>query len=83
MGLHVDDNGIGIDPEYRDRVFGLFTRLHVREAYPGTGIGLAIVRQIAERVGGRCWVETSHLGGSRFCLTLPAAPNGLAFGDLQ
>lgn len=70
--LHVDDNGIGIEPEYRDRVFGMFTRLHVREAYPGTGIGLAIVRQIAERVGGRCWVETSHLGGARVCLTLPA-----------
>lgn len=70
--LTVDDNGIGIEPEYRERVFGMFTRLHVREAYPGTGIGLAIVRQIAERVGGRCWVETSHLGGARFCVTFPA-----------
>lgn len=72
--LHVDDNGIGIESEYRERVFGMFTRLHVREAYPGTGIGLAIVRQIAERVGGRCWVEPSPLGGARFCVTLPAAP---------
>lgn len=72
--LHVDDNGIGIEPQSRERVFGMFTRLHAREAYPGTGIGLAIVRQIAERVGGRCWVETSHLGGARFCLTLPVSP---------
>jgi PAS domain S-box-containing protein len=72
--LCVDDNGIGIDPEYRDRVFGMFARLHVREAYSGTGIGLAIVQQVAERSDGRAWVEESHLGGSRFCITLPAVP---------
>jgi signal transduction histidine kinase len=46
----------------------------VREAYPGTGIGLAIVQQIAERSGGRAWVETSPLGGCRFGITLPAPP---------
>jgi len=72
--LCVDDDGIGIEPEYRERVFGMFSRLHVREAYPGTGIGLAIVQQIAERSDGRAWVESSSLGGSRFCITLPAAP---------
>jgi PAS domain S-box-containing protein len=72
--LCVDDDGIGIEPEYRDRVFGMFSRLHVREAYGGTGIGLAIVQQIAERCDGRVWVESSPLGGSRFCITLPAAP---------
>ena len=70
----VDDDGIGIDPEYRDRVFGMFARLHVREAYAGTGIGLAIVQQVVERADGRVWIETSPLGGSRFCLTLPTAP---------
>lgn len=71
----VDDNGIGIEPAYHEKVFGMFARLHVREAYPGTGIGLAIVRQVAERAGGHCWVETSSpLGGARFCLALPAAP---------
>lgn len=74
--LCVDDDGIGIDPEYRQRVFGMFARLHVREAYTGTGIGLAIVQQIAERADGEVWIETSHLGGSRFCITLPAVPAG-------
>jgi PAS domain S-box-containing protein len=70
--LMVDDDGIGIEPEYRERVFGMFSRLHVREAYAGTGIGLAIVQQIAERSDGRAWVEASPLGGSRFCITLPS-----------
>lgn len=77
--LMVDDDGIGIDEEYRERVFGMFSRLHVREAYPGTGIGLAIVQQVAERSDGRAWVESSPLGGSRFCITLPLAP--AAAGD--
>jgi PAS domain S-box-containing protein len=72
--LIVDDDGIGIAPEYRERVFGMFARLHLREEYAGTGIGLAIVQQIAERSDGRVWVEQSPLGGSRFCITLPAAP---------
>jgi light-regulated signal transduction histidine kinase (bacteriophytochrome) len=72
--LHVDDNGIGIEPAYRERVFGMFQRLHVREDYAGTGIGLAIVQQVAEHHGGRVWVEQSPLGGCRFSITLPAAP---------
>jgi PAS domain S-box-containing protein len=72
--LRVDDDGIGIEPEYRERVFGMFSRLHVREAYPGTGIGLAIVQQVAERADGSAWVEDSPLGGSRFSISLPAVP---------
>jgi light-regulated signal transduction histidine kinase (bacteriophytochrome) len=72
--LCVDDNGIGIEPQYRERVFGMFSRLHVREAYSGTGIGLAIVQQVAERSDGAAWAEESHLGGSRFCITLPPVP---------
>jgi PAS domain S-box-containing protein len=76
--LSVEDDGIGIEPEYRERVFGMFSRLHVRESYAGTGIGLAIVQQVAERSDGRAWVETSELGGSRFCITLPAPPAGSA-----
>ena len=76
--LCVDDDGIGIEPQYRERVFRMFSRLHVREAYPGTGIGLAIVQQVAERSDGRAWAEESHLGGSRFCITLPAPPEAEA-----
>ena len=72
--LSVDDDGIGIEAEYRERVFKMFSRLHVREEYEGTGIGLAIVQQIAERAGGTAWTEASPLGGSRFCITLPPAP---------
>jgi signal transduction histidine kinase len=75
--LIVDDNGIGVPPEYRERVFRMFSRLHVREAYDGTGIGLAIVQQVAERSDGVAWVEVSPLGGSRFGLTLPAPPTAL------
>jgi PAS domain S-box-containing protein len=72
--LCVDDDGIGIEPEYRERIFGMFSRLHVREAYAGTGLGLAMVQQIAERSGGRAWAEESPIGGSRFCVSFPAPP---------
>jgi light-regulated signal transduction histidine kinase (bacteriophytochrome) len=72
--LTVDDDGIGIAPEFRDRVFKMFSRLHVRESYEGTGIGLAVVQQVAVRSGGRAWAEESPLGGSRFCVTLAAPP---------
>jgi len=71
--LTVDDNGIGVEAEYRDRVFRMFQRLHVHEAYAGTGIGLAIAQQIVELHNGRIWIEDSDLGGARFCCTLPAA----------
>ena len=71
--LAVDDDGIGIGPADRQRVFGMFSRLHTRESFAGSGIGLAIVQQIAERRDGTAWVEESPLGGSRFCITLPAA----------
>jgi signal transduction histidine kinase len=68
----VTDNGIGIEPEYADRVFLIFQRLHDRTAYPGTGIGLAVTRKIVEYFGGRIWLDTSVAAGARFCFTLPA-----------
>jgi signal transduction histidine kinase len=71
----VTDNGIGIEPQYADRVFLIFQRLHDRATYPGTGIGLALCRKIIEYFGGRIWLDTSVSDGTRFCFTLPALPD--------
>jgi light-regulated signal transduction histidine kinase (bacteriophytochrome) len=66
----VTDYGIGIDPQYADRIFVLFQRLSERSAYPGTGVGLAMCRKIIEYFGGRIWLDISA-EGTRFCFTLP------------
>jgi len=71
----VTDNGIGIEPQYADRVFLIFQRLHDRAAYPGTGIGLAMCRKIIEYFGGRIWLDTAVTDGTRFCFTVPALPD--------
>jgi signal transduction histidine kinase len=71
----VTDNGIGIEPQYADRVFLIFQRLHDRATYPGTGIGLAMCRKIIEYFGGRIWLDTGVSDGTRLCFTLPALPH--------
>ncbi len=65
------DNGIGIDPDYQNQIFELFKRLHSREEYPGSGIGLSVTQKIIQRHGGDIWVESDLGKGSTFYFTIP------------
>ncbi|MBI5461875.1 MAG: PAS domain-containing protein [Gammaproteobacteria bacterium] len=80
--LSVRDNGIGIDPQYRERIFQLFQRLHTRQEYPGTGLGLALCKRIVERHGGAIWVRSQPGEGAVFYVALPDNECAVA-GDEQ
>ncbi|MBB3100882.1 light-regulated signal transduction histidine kinase (bacteriophytochrome) [Actinoplanes campanulatus] len=81
--VNVRDNGIGIEAEFADKVFVIFQRLHARDAYEGTGIGLAIVKKIVEYHGGRVWLDVDVAEGASINFTLAALPGAEALESAE
>jgi signal transduction histidine kinase len=81
--LTVTDNGIGIPAEFADKVFVIFQRLHGRDVYTGTGIGLALCKKIIEHHGGSIWLDNSYVGGTRFRFTIPVAADKRVAANLE
>jgi signal transduction histidine kinase len=79
--ISVTDNGIGIPAEFSDKVFVIFQRLHGRDMYTGTGLGLALCKKIVEHHGGTIWIDTSYTGGTRLEFTLPVGAPADAAGQ--